>query len=87
MKFWEKNVKNKIYKLDYELLTKNHEFEIKKLLGFLKLNFEEKCLYPEKNSRKIFTASVVQVREKIYKGSSNDWINYKLYLDGKLSGI
>ena len=25
------NVKNKIYKLNYELLTKNHEFEIKKL--------------------------------------------------------
>lgn len=25
------NVKNKIYNLDYELLTKNHEFEIKKL--------------------------------------------------------
>ena len=87
MQFWEKNIKNKIYELDYELLTKNHEFEIKKLLGFLKLNFEEKCLYPEKNSRKIFTASVVQVREKIYKGSSNDWINYKPYLDGKLSGI
>ena len=40
-----------------------------------------------KKFTKIFTASVVQVREKIYKGSSNDWINYKPYLDGKLSGI
>ena len=81
------NVKNKIYNLDYELLTKNHEFEIKNFKGFLRLNFEEKCLYTEKNSRKIFRASVVQVREKIYNGSSNDWINYKPYLDGKLSGI
>ena len=67
MKFWEKNIKNKIYQLDYELLTKNQEFEIKKLLQFLKLNYEEKCLYPEKNSRKIFTASVVQVRKKFIK--------------------
>ena len=41
----------------------------------------------KKKFSKNFTASVVQVREKIYNESSNDWINYKPYLDGKLSGI
>jgi hypothetical protein len=84
MKFWNKILNNKIYEVDYEALTIDHENEIKKLINHLDLSWEEKCLFPEKNKRSISTASNIQIREKIYKGSSQQWKKYKPFLSGAL---
>ena len=84
MKFWNKILNNKIYEVDYEALTIDHENEIKKLINHLDLSWEEKCLFPEKNKRSISTASNIQIREKIYKGSSQQWEKYKPFLSGAL---
>jgi tetratricopeptide (TPR) repeat protein len=84
MKFWNKVLNNKIYEVDYEALTIDHENEIKKLINHLDLSWEEKCLFPEKNKRSISTASNIQIREKIYKGSSQQWKKYKPFLSGAL---
>jgi tetratricopeptide (TPR) repeat protein len=87
MNFWKKLFNNKIYDVDYESLTVNHENEIKKLIKYLDLNWEEGCLYPEKNKRAIATASNKQIRHKIFKGSSQKWKNYKPFLHGALDGL
>ena len=85
--FWKKLFNNKIYDVDYETLTINHEDEIKKLIKYLDLNWEEECLYPEKNKRAVTTASNKQIRDKIFKGSSQKWKNYKPFLDGALDSL
>ena len=85
--FWKKLFNNKIYDVDYETLTINHEDEIKKLIKYLDLNWEEECLYPEKNKRAVTTASTKQIRDKIFKGSSQKWKNYKPFLHGALDGL
>ena len=87
MKFWNKLLKNRIYEINYEDLTVNHEVEIKKLIKHLGLTWEESCLYPEKNKRSVSTASNIQIRNKIFKGSSQKWKKYKPFLNGALDSL
>ena len=88
MNFWNDQIKNiNIYELDYDQLTNNQENEIKKLISYLNLEWEEECLNPHFNTRNVETASKQQVRREIYKDSSKDWLNYKPYLNGLLDNI
>ena len=84
MMFWNQYYKERIYHLDYELLTHNQNSETRDLISYLGLNWEDRCLYPERNNRSVRTASKKQVRTKVYRGSSNDWKKYKPFLEGKL---
>ena len=75
---------NKIYNLDYELLTINQEEETKNLIRYLGLDWEKDCLSPQSNRRSVATASNIQVREKVYQGSSQQWKKFKPFLNGVL---
>ena len=87
MNFWKELFNDRIYEVDYESLTVSHEDEIKKLIKYLDLNWEEGCLSPEKNKRAVTTASNKQIRDKIYKGSSQKWKNYKPFLNKALDNL
>ena len=80
MKFWHKKFKKKIYHLNYESLTENLERETRKLFDYLDLPWEKNVLNFHKNKRSIKTASNIQVRKKIYQGSSKEWKKYKKWL-------
>ena len=82
MMYWDDMYRESIYHLDYDILTKNLESETKKLFKYLCIEFEEKCLFPHKNKRSIRTASQQQVRKKVYAGSSENWLQYKPFLEG-----
>lgn len=81
MNFYRKAFPNKIYDLNYEKLTENQEEEIKKLLEYCELEFEENCLTFYDSKRTVKTASNQQVRKKIYTGSSKAWEKYKKELE------
>ena len=87
MKFWQSKYDNRIYNLDYEKLTTEQEKETRKLINHLKLNWQDRCLSPHNNKRSIRTASQLQVRQKVYKGSSEAWRKYEPYLNGVLDGL
>jgi tetratricopeptide (TPR) repeat protein len=80
MSFWRKLYPNKIYDLCYEDLTTSQEEETQKLLRYCGLDWDESCLNFHTNKRVVDTASVTQVRQKIYQGSSDAWKNYRSYL-------
>lgn len=82
MSFWKNLYGNRIYDLDYEKLVSDPTCEIKSLISHLKLGWEEACLSPHKNKRSVGTASSLQVKEKIYSGSSKFWHKYKPYVKG-----
>ena len=82
MDFWHENLDIKIYDLNYENLTNEQEIETKKLINFLDIGWEDACLAPHSNKRSIRTASQLQVRRKVYKGSSNIWRKFEFYLNG-----
>jgi hypothetical protein len=80
MDFWHQLFPGKIYDMCYEDLTTNQEEETKKLLQYCELDWDENCLSFHKNKRTVETASSVQVREKMYQGSSEAWKKHKAYL-------
>ena len=87
MAFWKTKLSDRIYELDYEKLTLYQEKEIRQLIDFLNLKWDEKCLSPQNNSRSVNTASSLQVRNKIYQGSSEQWKKYEPYLNGAFDSL
>ena len=82
MKFWEEKYKSQIYNLNYEKLTENQGEETKKLIKHLGLEWEDVCLAPQDNKRVVYTASKMQVKKKIYTGSSDKWKKFEPFLNG-----
>ena len=87
MNFWHKLFPNKIYDLGYEELTVNQEEETKKLLNYCGLDWNKNCLEFHKNNRVVKTMSALQVRQKIYQGSSETWKKYESYLKPMIEGL
>ena len=87
MKYWRLMLPNRIYDLDYDGLTENQEEETRKLIDHLGLEWDDACLSPQDNTRGVATASNVQVRRKVYQGSSEKWKRYKPFLNGALDQL
>jgi hypothetical protein len=78
---WRTLHPNNFYVVNYESLVANPTDEIKALLGFCGLEWEEACLAVEKNSKPVATASAVQVRQPISAASVGQWKHYAAYLE------
>ena len=79
--FWRERFSNKIYDICYEDLTENQEEETRKLLKFCNLKWEEQCFNFHESGRVVRTSSAIQVRKKMYKGSSKAWKNFEKHLE------
>ena len=87
MKFWRKQYPNNIYDISYEDLTKNQEFETRKLLSFCNLDWEGGCLNFHNSKRVVKTISATQVQKKMYTGSSEAWRKYEKQLQPLVDGL
>ena len=87
MGFWKKKFPNKIYDLYYEELTINQKFETKELLKYCDLEWDENCLNFHNNTTAVKTTSAIQVKNKMYQGSSDAWKKYESYLKPLLKGL
>jgi tetratricopeptide (TPR) repeat protein len=87
MQFWNERYADRIYEVDYDKLVLSQEKETKKMVRYLGLNWQKSLLFPEKNNRSVRTASQQQVRQKVYKGSSQQWRKFEPYLDGVFDGL
>ena len=87
MDFWQKKFSEKIYELNYDKLTENQELESRKMFNYLGLKWENSVLEFHNNSRVVQTASNIQVRKKMYKGSSQQWKKYKPWLQPMLNNL
>ena len=73
---------NFIYELQYEKFVNDPEIESKKLLKHCNLPWDKKCLEFYKRKDIISkTGSNIQIRQAIYKHSSNKYLPYKKLLD------
>lgn len=77
---WEQALPGRIYTIDYQSLTENQEAETRALLDYAGLPFEPGCLDFQKTKRVVRTASSIQVRKKMYTGSSDVWRRYDRHL-------
>ena len=85
IKYWKKLYPNEIYTVKYENLIENNFTEIKKLINFCDLEWDQNCLRHDKNKSVIQTASVSQARKLIYKSSMNLSNNYSKNLNEMFS--
>ena len=61
----------------YEELVADQEAWTRKMLDFIGLEWDERCLDFHNSQRQVVTASAWQVRQKIYKTSVARWRNYE----------
>ena len=70
--------------VDYETLVEDPNGEIRRLLEFSGLEFEQACLDFQDNSAPVGTASLAQVRQPIYRSSVDRWKRYQSELEPAL---
>lgn len=70
-----------ILELDYDALVADPEPNIRALVDFCGLDWEDACLEPHEATDTVRTASAWQVREPLYRSSSGRWRNYEGHLD------
>lgn len=75
MDFWDKQLPNKILHVQYEDIVRSPEFEIKRLLAHIGVEFEQNCLHFHKSKRVVRTASSEQVRQPINTKGIGVWRN------------
>ena len=80
MNFWESKLSGKFLNIEYEKLVKEPKNEIKKILEYCELDWEENCLNFSNNKTPIKTASVGQARNQIYSSSLKSFSKYEIYL-------
>jgi len=69
----------------YEELTANPEESMRRMLDFLGLEWDERCLDFNKTDRTVMTASFWQVRQEINRRSGGRWRNYEEFIGPLLS--
>jgi tetratricopeptide (TPR) repeat protein len=70
----------RIHRVLYERMVEDTENEVRRLLEYCGLPFEEKCLRFYENERAVRTASSEQVRSPIYRESVEQWRHYDPWL-------
>ena len=69
-----------ILEVPYEELVTDQETWSRKMLEFIGLEWDPRCLEFHTNERPVTTASAWQVRQKIYKSSVARWRNYEKFI-------
>src|SRR5579863_8467435 len=80
MAHFDRVLPGKVHRVFYEELVADPEGEVRRLLKYLDLPFEEQCLRFYENKRMVTTLSSEQVRQPLYKGASEQWIPYDPWL-------
>ena len=87
MNFWEDLYPEQVFNFSYEELTSSQEKETKRLLKYCEIPWDENCIDFHNNSTAMRTTSAMQVKKKMYQGSSEEWKKYVNHLQKLLKGL
>lgn len=80
MAHFERARPGKVLRVFYEELVLNPDAEIRRLLAFIGVPFEEACLAFNETKRVLTTASSEQVQQPLYRDALEHWRNYDTWL-------
>jgi tetratricopeptide (TPR) repeat protein len=80
MKHWHAVLPGRVHFVQYERLVEDTEGEIRRMLEYCGLPFEEGCLRFWEADRAIVTPSAEQVRRPIYRHALEQWRNFEPWL-------
>jgi tetratricopeptide (TPR) repeat protein len=75
-----------VLEVPYEELVADQEAWTRKILDFIGLEWDARCLQFHETKRQVATASYWQVRQKIFQNSVERWRNYERFI-GPLRGL
>jgi hypothetical protein len=81
MAHFDRVLPGRIHRVVYEDLVDNPEHEIRRLLNYCGLPFDDNCLRFYQTERGIRTISSEQVRRPIYRDSVEQWRNFDPWLE------
>jgi tetratricopeptide (TPR) repeat protein len=71
---------DRFVEVEYEALVSDPEPHARRLVAACGLEWDEACLAPHRNTRRIATASLFQARQPIYRTSVQRWRRYEPWL-------
>jgi len=80
MTHWDDVLPDFILTVNHEDVVDNLETQVRRILDFCDLPFEQSCLDFHKTKRNIKTPSSEQVRQPIYKSATEQWKHFAPYL-------
>lgn len=80
MDHWDRVIPGTVLHIQYEDVVADLEVQVRRILDFCELPFEDACIDFHKSARPVNTASAEQVRQPIYDTAIDFWKNYEPYL-------
>jgi hypothetical protein len=80
MDHWHEVLPGKVLDVHYEDVVADLEGQVKRILEYCELDWEESCLKFHETSRSVKTASSEQVRQPIYSSAVNSWRHYEPHM-------
>ncbi len=87
MDHWAEALPGQVLTMQYEEVVADFETQVRRLLEFCGLGWEEACLRFYESERPVRTPSAEQVRQPIYDRSVGHWRNYAPHLDELITVI
>ena len=81
MAHFDQVLPGRVHRVHYESLVENPEREIRTLLDYCRLPFDEACLRFYENKRAVRTPSSEQVRRPIFREGLEQWRHYEPWLE------
>ena len=81
MDHWDKVLPGKVLRVQYEDVVADLDTQVRRILDYCGLPFEESCISFHKNQRSVRTPSAEQVRQPIYTSGLEQWKNFEGCLD------
>lgn len=81
MAHWDEVLPGKVLRVQYEEVVADLESQVRRILDFCNLPFEQACLDFYNTERNIKTPSSEQVRQPIYQSGLEQWRNFEPHLN------
>jgi len=81
MDHWDAVLPGRVHRVQYEEMVADTDTQIRALLDYCGLEFEQQCLKFYETERAVRTPSSEQVRKPIYKEGLEQWRNFEAHLD------
>ena len=81
MDFWHEVLPGRVLTVQYEDMVTDFETQVRRLLDYCELPFEDACTRFWETDRPVRTASSEQVRQPIYTNSIHRWRRYEHHLE------
>ena len=80
MTHWDAVLPGKILRVQHEAVVEDLEGNVRRILEFCGLDYEQGCIEFHKTLRSVRTASSEQVRRPIFKEGLDQWRNFEPWL-------